>query len=116
MNSRAGTSSAYLGRSPPMRHLNVLGLRRESDECHHRRDRFANSLLTAMRRGFVALLLVPWLGLAQSTPQKRVLILFDGAREFSNIEYLGQSLDSVLRPTLNQEVVVYREYMDVTRI
>jgi signal transduction histidine kinase len=91
-------------------------LRRKGDERPLRPEAFATRLLAPLRRFSLVFLCLPLVGLAQAGPQKRVFVLFDGAREFSNIEYLGQSLDSVIRPTLNQDIVMYREYMDLTRI
>jgi signal transduction histidine kinase len=109
MNSPAHDRSVFLGPSPPMHHLTDYRPPQKGGVCHRPKVRVASALLAI-------LLCLPTTGLAQVKAQKRVLVLFDAAREFSNSEYLGQSIDSVIGQPLNKDIIVYREYMDITRI
>jgi len=56
------------------------------------------------------------MGLAQSNATKTVLVLYDGGREFTGIGLIDRNIESTLNEALTNRVIIFREYMDLTRI
>ena len=56
------------------------------------------------------------IGLAQSNATKTVLVLYDGGREFTGIALIDRNIESTLNEALTNRVMIFREYMDLTRI
>ncbi len=56
------------------------------------------------------------IGLAQSNATKTVLVLYDGGREFTGIGLIDRNIESTLNEALTNRVMIFREYMDLTRI
>jgi signal transduction histidine kinase len=70
-------------------------------------------------------LLIPWLpvlvGLARvgavaADPGNRVLLVYDGGREFSSIQIMDRSIEATLNEDSSTRAMLFREYMDITRI
>lgn len=47
---------------------------------------------------------------------KTVLIVYDGGREFSSVQIMDRSIESALNDDPSHRAMIFREYMDLTRI
>ena len=76
----------------------------------------ATSLCGSLTCVLLGLFCFSQIGLAQSNTTKTVLVLYDGGREFSAIALIDRNIESTLNEALTNRVMIFREYMDLTRI
>ena len=86
------------------------------DDIKNRRRYRAASLLGLLTSVLLGLFCFSQIGLAQSNLTKTVLVLYDGGREFSAIALLDRNIESTLNGVLSNRVMIFREYLDLTRI
>jgi hypothetical protein len=55
-------------------------------------------------------------GTAEADAGHRVLLVYDGGREFSSIQIMDRSIEATLNEDLSSQAMIFREYMDLTRI
>jgi len=86
------------------------------DGIKDRRGDRAPSLRGSLTYILLGLFCFSQIGLAQSNANKTVLVLYDGGREFSAIALIDRNIESTLNEALTNRVMIFREYMDLTRI
>jgi signal transduction histidine kinase len=102
-----------MARTPPiMEHArqqaNWFGSRRE--------DSSATFSRATWLCGLFIFLCFPWSGLAQNPPHRRVIVLYDGSRDFGSIQAMDQGIETAFSGQVKTNILIFREYMDVTRL
>jgi len=81
-----------------------------------RKDSSATFSQAARLCGLLTLVCFPLSGLAQNPPHRRVLVIYDGSREFGSIQAMDQGIEAGFNGQTPKNVLIFREYMDVTRL